>query len=141
MGIASLVSTGRPEVLERLPTEIFNLWLDVFGEIKEVQLRREEEKEWSSSSSPSPTSLIRYWELSEAPASYYKDMQEGTPEYDRRKTIYEEDPVRNAPLTSFVANSLREAEALCGPTQFQSIYLAKADPTVLAQIQNDVAKS
>jgi hypothetical protein len=46
MGIASLVSTGRPEVLERLPTEIFNLWLDVFGEIREVQLRREEEKEW-----------------------------------------------------------------------------------------------
>jgi hypothetical protein len=37
MGIASLVSTGRPEVLQRLPTEIFNLWLDVFGEIKEAQ--------------------------------------------------------------------------------------------------------
>ena len=42
IGIASLVSTGRPEVLERLPTEIFNLWLDVFGEIKEVQSLREE---------------------------------------------------------------------------------------------------
>jgi hypothetical protein len=37
LGIASLLSTGRREVLERLPTEIFNLWLDVFGEIKEAQ--------------------------------------------------------------------------------------------------------
>jgi hypothetical protein len=37
MGMAALVSTGRPEVLRRLPTEIFNLWGDVFAEIKEVQ--------------------------------------------------------------------------------------------------------
>ena len=37
MGIAALVATGRPEVLERLPGEIFNLWLDVFGEIKEAR--------------------------------------------------------------------------------------------------------
>jgi hypothetical protein len=51
MGIASLVSTGRPEVLERLPTEIFNLWLDVFGEIKELQLSREENT-WGCSNIP-----------------------------------------------------------------------------------------
>lgn len=38
LGIAALVATGRPEVLARLPTEIFNLWLDVFGEIKEAQV-------------------------------------------------------------------------------------------------------
>lgn len=36
MGIASWASTGRPEVLDRLHTEIFNIWLDVFGEIKEA---------------------------------------------------------------------------------------------------------
>jgi hypothetical protein len=35
MGIAALVSTGRQEVLKRMHSEIFNLWLDVFGEIKE----------------------------------------------------------------------------------------------------------
>lgn len=35
MGIACLVATGRQEVLERLDGEIFNLWLDVFGEMKE----------------------------------------------------------------------------------------------------------
>ena len=47
MGIASLVSTGRPEVLQRLPGEIFNLWLDVFGELREAEdqaaLRTEDE--------------------------------------------------------------------------------------------------
>lgn len=42
MGIASLVSTGRPEVLQRLPGEIFNIWMDVFGEIKEARLRDNE---------------------------------------------------------------------------------------------------
>ena len=36
MGIACLVTTGRPEVLDRLKGEIFNLWLDVFGEMKEA---------------------------------------------------------------------------------------------------------
>ena len=36
MGIASWVSTGRPEVLGRLNTEVFNIWLDVFGELKEA---------------------------------------------------------------------------------------------------------
>lgn len=36
MGIANLVATGHPKVLERLATEIFNIWLDVFGEIKEA---------------------------------------------------------------------------------------------------------
>lgn len=41
MGAAGLVSTGRPEVLSRLPTETFNMWLDVFGEIKEAQARPE----------------------------------------------------------------------------------------------------
>jgi hypothetical protein len=47
MGIASLVSTARPEVLQRLPGEIFNLWLDVFGELREAEdqaaLRTEDE--------------------------------------------------------------------------------------------------
>jgi hypothetical protein len=37
MGIAAFLSTGNNEVLKRLPTEIFNLWLDVFGEVKEAQ--------------------------------------------------------------------------------------------------------
>ncbi len=36
MGIADLVATGRPEVLDRLDGEILNLWLDVFVEMKEA---------------------------------------------------------------------------------------------------------
>jgi hypothetical protein len=38
MGIASLAATGHKAVLERLTTEIFNIWLDCFGEIKEAAL-------------------------------------------------------------------------------------------------------
>lgn len=37
MGIADLVRIGQPEVLDRLTTEIFNLWIDVFGEIREAE--------------------------------------------------------------------------------------------------------
>jgi len=44
LGTAVLVSTARPEVLQRLSTDIFNLWLDVFGELKEVQDRRNGEE-------------------------------------------------------------------------------------------------
>lgn len=36
MGTACLVSGCRPEVLNRLDGEVFNLWLDVFGEMKEA---------------------------------------------------------------------------------------------------------
>lgn len=43
MGIASLVSTGRKEVLDRLSSEICNLWLDVFGEIKETEAQEADE--------------------------------------------------------------------------------------------------
>lgn len=43
MGVAALVSTGRPEVMERLPSEIFNIWLDVFGELKEVSEQKQDE--------------------------------------------------------------------------------------------------
>lgn len=45
MGIASLVSTGRPEVLDRLSSEVCNLWLDVFSEIKEAYERAESEED------------------------------------------------------------------------------------------------
>ena len=41
MGLAALVATGRPEVLERLSTEVFDLWTDVFAELKEVQRQKE----------------------------------------------------------------------------------------------------
>lgn len=37
MGIAALVSTARPDVLDRLPGDIFNIWTDVLLELKEAQ--------------------------------------------------------------------------------------------------------
>jgi hypothetical protein len=42
MGLAVLVSSGRSEVLERLHNEIFDLWTDVFAELKEVQRQKED---------------------------------------------------------------------------------------------------
>lgn len=42
LGIASLVSTGRPEVLERVPNEIFNLWTDVLYEVRESRNHTED---------------------------------------------------------------------------------------------------
>jgi len=42
LATAVLVSTGRPEILEKLSTDIFNMWLDVFGELREADERREE---------------------------------------------------------------------------------------------------
>lgn len=44
MGMGRLVASGRSEVLERLPGEIFNLWLDVLGEMKEALGTDEDEK-------------------------------------------------------------------------------------------------
>jgi hypothetical protein len=45
MAMANLVTSGNPIVLNRLPGDIFNLWLDVFGEVKEATTRSEERPE------------------------------------------------------------------------------------------------
>ncbi|KII94850.1 hypothetical protein PLICRDRAFT_47858 [Plicaturopsis crispa FD-325 SS-3] len=133
MGIAALVATGRQEVLQRLPTEIFNLWTDVFAEVKE---KRELAAEADGSSSP----LTRFWDEDEPPASYYAGTED-TPEYDRRKYAYDNDAIRTTQLSTYVAASLREAEASCGSTAFRALYLDKADPTVFKQIQDEIMRS
>ena len=53
MGISCLVSTGKREVLDRFASEIANIWLDVLGEIKEQENRKEDERCVSLLSSPS----------------------------------------------------------------------------------------
>ncbi|KAJ2920088.1 hypothetical protein MD484_g369, partial [Candolleomyces efflorescens] len=133
MGIATLVATGRPEVLKRLSGEIFNLWLDVFGEIKETRLLHEEDP--TNLELVSPTNLRRHWELDEAPRDYYQDS-EGTPEFDRRKALYDRDAIRVVQLNEYVRAHLGQAEAVVGPN-FQ-VYLKDADPTVLEQIQAEL---
>ena len=42
MGIVSLVSTGRDQVLDRIPTEMCGLWINGFGEIREASTAAEE---------------------------------------------------------------------------------------------------
>ncbi|KAI0719492.1 ARM repeat-containing protein [Cerioporus squamosus] len=125
MGIAALVATGRPEVLDRLSTEICNLWLDVFGEIKEAQSSKEDDP-----------SLVLYWDR---PFDETYTEAEGTLEYERRRAAFDNDPVRTTSLTAYVAAALRDAEAACGGSaQLQSRWLAKAEPEVLKQIYDAV---
>jgi hypothetical protein len=45
MAMADLIATGQPVVLKRLPGEIFNLWLDVFSEVKEAKNLSDERPE------------------------------------------------------------------------------------------------
>ncbi|KAF8826887.1 hypothetical protein HHX47_DHR5000875 [Lentinula edodes] len=131
MGTAALVSTGQPEILGRLHSEIFNLWMDVFGEIREAQNPVTTDEDGQEV----PSYLTLYWEKSDAPASYYQGS-EGTPEYERRKVIFESDPVRTTQLSTFVGSKLRETEAKT--PNFQQQYLIGADPTVLQQIQAEL---
>ncbi|KAI6134978.1 ARM repeat-containing protein [Pisolithus croceorrhizus] len=130
MGIATLVSTGRNEVLDRLPNEIFNLWTDVLYEIRE-SLRAEDGDDDGG--------LRLYWDVDVVPDSYYSGSQD-TLEYDRRKLVYERDPVRVVQLTSYLASALQEAERACGGAQvFKEKYLDKTDPTVLMQLKTSLA--
>lgn len=59
LGIASLVSTGRPEVLERVPNEIFNLWTDVLFEVRESRSHTEDGEDGSVLKQSRWCSLIR----------------------------------------------------------------------------------
>jgi hypothetical protein len=79
--------------------------------------------------------LTRYWEQDEAPEAIF-GTTEGTPEYTRRKLMWDSDPVRTTQLTAFVGARLQETGASIpgglGPV------MAKADPTVLQQIRAEL---
>ena len=79
MGIASLVATGKDPVLKRLSGEVFNIWLDCFGEIKEAQIEASEPGEFSHG-------LRRMWENEDAPEKFYAGSED-TVEYRRRKAV------------------------------------------------------
>ncbi|KAH9943383.1 ARM repeat-containing protein [Epithele typhae] len=112
MGIANLVATA---------TEICNLWIDVFGEIKEAEDSRKADD-----------GLTLYWDR---PFEEGYTESEGTLEYERRKTLFENDVVRTTPLTAYIGARLQEAEAACGgAAELQARYLAKAEPLLLKQI-------
>lgn len=129
MGIACLVATGRPEVLDRLKGEIFNLWLDVFGEMKEAIVECSEGKDSSSLSS-----LFTFWrDTGDVLPEKILEL-EGAPEFERWKMIYIQDPVETQKLTTFVGQRLQEAINICGP-QFEAVYLRDADETVVRQLR------
>lgn len=166
MGMANLVSTGRHEVLERLRSEICNLWLDVLCEIREAKVAEEEgyaihlhcvyfDCGLSGRLTSGPEILYLYWD--KPPEAFYR-ATEGMPEYTRREAVrvlsctdtcshahligaqsYQNDPARVTQLTTYIQACLAEAEAAVGGTAvLQEQYLAKADPTVLAQIQAEL---
>lgn len=130
MGIAAWVSTGRPEVLGRLYSEVFNLWLDVFGELKEAFS--------ADASENSPLTL--FWRNSlEEPEDLMEEEVKTTLEGDRRRAIFRQDPVNVIKLTAFVQEKLQQAEMVCGgPEYFKTNYLDKADPTVLQQLTTEL---
>lgn len=161
MGIANLVASGRPEVLDRLSTEIFNLWIDVFGEIKEAQNNAEAEYVRDPllflfcvlmAKRPHSSSLTLYWDR---PFDEIYTESEGTLEHERRKAVstptrpsrqaslcpqcsrrrcqvFDNDPVRTTSLTAYIGARWREAEQAC--PDLQARYLSKAEPELLKQI-------
>ena len=93
MGIASLVATGKDPVLKRLSGEVFNIWLDCFGEIKEAQIEASEPGEFSHG-------LRRMWENEDAPEKFYAGSED-TVEYGRRKAVSV--GIERAPKTTLIS--------------------------------------
>lgn len=89
IGIASLVATGRHEVLDRLSSEICNMWLDVFAELREATNSNDPESVILSvfvhaDSDFYPSSLVLFWDK---PTDSYFDDSEGSAEYNRLKAV------------------------------------------------------
>lgn len=140
MGLASFAATGRPEVLGRLVTEIFNVWLDVLGEMKEAVDPENQENP-----------LMLYWRKSEKDIVIDADV-EGTAEEARVQQVIvsapllrycltmlqlaARDPVLTQQLTTFVAAQLAQAEAVVGGRAvLEAQYLARGDPTTIETMQ------
>ncbi|KZW04127.1 ARM repeat-containing protein [Exidia glandulosa HHB12029] len=124
MGLAAFIGTGRPEVLGRLVTEVFNVWLDVLGEMKEAV---------DPENADNPLTL--YWRKSEKDIVIDGDV-EGTIEESRVKQLAERDPVLTQQLTTYLAAQLAQAEAVVGGrAALEAQYLSKGDPTTIEAMQ------
>ena len=90
MGMASLVATGRHEVLDRLSSDISTMWLDVFAELREATTSDEKSVNrrikyiLTNAHIFASPSLVLYWDK---PTDSYFDGSEGTAEYNRMKAV------------------------------------------------------
>jgi hypothetical protein len=50
------------------------------------------------------------------------------------------DLVRTTPTTLYIERALQAAESVCGVQDFHNLYLSKADPMFLAQIQTELQR-
>ena len=48
--------------------------------------------------------------------------------------IFNNDPVRTVKLTTFIKEMLANAQAVCGPQNFNNLYASKMDATVSDQL-------
>jgi len=125
MTMASLATTGRTEIIKRLPTEISNIWLDVLGEIKEA----------FSEDPNNPSHLNTYWtDNGGEPSPYWMRQTEDTPEGDRRRQLWKTDPVQSVKLTTFINEKLKATAATLGQDVFEREFVKATDPAVLDQL-------
>ncbi|CAE6384346.1 unnamed protein product [Rhizoctonia solani] len=135
MGIAALISTGRHEIMDRLSTEILNMWMDIHGELKESQVAMDE---WvKGGSNPDEEPLHLHWERDGniAPDTFMRGSED-TLEEGRRKQVWENDPVRKVRFTTFVAEKMQQGTMACGGQEvLQTKYLKHAEPALLRQLE------
>ncbi|KAG8903449.1 hypothetical protein FRB99_003271 [Tulasnella sp. 403] len=126
MALASLATTGRPEIINRLPNEIVNVWLDVFGEIKEAE----------SDDPDNPSPLHTFWTEGSEPPVYWMRGCENTLEEQRRKKVWSEDPVQSVKLTVYIGEKLSATAMRLGQDTFNSEFVNKTDADVFRQLQD-----
>lgn len=121
-GLARLVASGHQTVLERLPGEISNVFIDVLAEIKERRMESEEGGNPVVNITPNPM---------------LNDVgDEGTAEKTRKLAIYSNDPLSSFTLPQFISHSLAHAQQTFsgGPDAFNERYFMQADQAVTTQL-------
>ncbi|KAG8825707.1 hypothetical protein FRC19_010697 [Serendipita sp. 401] len=133
LATAELLATGNRVVVERLATsEAINIWLDVMGELREalnVQLGDDNQE--------SP--LVLFWKKMDLYIlpDRLEEVDE-TLELERRKEVFQRDPIRNAPLKEFIKQKMAQAQQAAGVNgvDFEAA-LGKVDGSAMASIQKE----
>lgn len=126
LATAELLATGNSEIIDRISSsEAFNIWLDVLGELKEAMSQRPGDDEQDSP-------LILFWKAQDELLlpDRLEEVAE-TLEMDRRKEVFNRDPIRSIPLKEFIQQKMQVAAS--GPG-FQ-VALSKVDETTMTSLQ------